>query len=77
MAPIRLAIFGSGHFIRDAHLPVLKHLSDTYQVVAIYSHNPTTAGELAAMLPGKVDIYTDMAAALARPDVDRDSVHGP
>ena len=70
MAPIRLAIFGSGHFIRGAHLPVLKNLSDTYQVVAIYSHNPTTAGELAAMLPGKVDIYTDMAAALARADVD-------
>ena len=70
MAPIRLALFGSGHFTRDAHLPALKSLSDSYQVVAIYSRNPTTAGELAAMLPGKVDIYTDMAAALARADID-------
>ena len=70
MTPIRLAILGSGLFVRDAHLPALKTLSDSFEVVAIYGRNAGTAESLAATLPGTVDIYTDLAAVLARTDID-------
>jgi len=67
---IRLAILGSGIFVREAHLPALKALADTYEVVAIYSRNVETAGTLAAGLPGTVQTYSDLAALLARTDID-------
>lgn len=70
MAPIRLAILGSGIFARDAHLPALKMLSDTYEVVALYSRNHETATALAATLPGQVATYTDLTPLLARTDIE-------
>lgn len=70
MTPIRLAILGSGIFARDAHLPALKKLADQFDIVAIYSRSEANARALAAEAPHPLDIYTDMAPVLARPDVD-------
>jgi len=69
MSRIRLAILGSGIFARDAHLPALQALSDTYEIVAIYSRNAQTAGDLAAQVPGST-ATTDLEALLAREDID-------
>jgi predicted dehydrogenase len=70
LTPIRLAILGSGIFARDAHLPSIKALGDTFEIVAIYSRNSATAQALAATLPGEVQIYTELAPLLARTDID-------
>jgi len=70
MTPIRLAILGSGIFARDAHLPSIKALGDTFEIVAIYSRNTATAEALVATLPGKVQTYTELAPLLARADID-------
>lgn len=70
MTPIRIAILGSGLFVRDAHLPALHTLPDAFEPVAIYSRNAETAQALAASLPGKVEVYTDLAALLARTDIE-------
>ena len=70
MAKIRLALLGSGLFARDAHLPALKALGDTYEIVAIYSRSKENADALAAKLPNKVETYTDTAPLLARTDID-------
>jgi predicted dehydrogenase len=70
MPPIRLAILGSGIFARDSHLPALKALGDTYEIVAIYSRNAETAAALAATLPGTVQTYTELDPLLARTDID-------
>jgi predicted dehydrogenase len=70
MAPIRLALFGSGIFARDSHLPALKALGSTFEIVAIYSRNQETAAALAATLPTGVEIYSDPSTLLARSDID-------
>ncbi len=69
MSRIRLAILGSGIFARDAHLPALQALNNTYEIVAIYSRNAQTAGNLAAQVPGS-NATTDLDALLAREDID-------
>jgi predicted dehydrogenase len=68
--PIRLALIGAGIFARDSHLPALQTLSDTFEVVAVYSRSQTSATTLAEKLPGQVDIYTDLSALLARDDIE-------
>lgn len=69
-SPIRLAIFGSGVFARDGHLPALKALPDLFEVVAIYSRNAEKAAALAATLPRPAATYTDLPALLTRDDID-------
>lgn len=68
--PIRLALVGAGLFARDAHVPALKALGDRFEIVAVYSRTRATAEALMPLIPGKPDIYTDMDALLARPDVE-------
>ena len=72
MTPIRLrlAILGSGIFARDGHLPALMALPDQFEVRAIYSRTAEKAKALAATLPRPADTYTDIAAVLARDDID-------
>jgi len=74
MTPIRLALLGSGIFAREEHLRAIKLLPDQYEVVAIYSRSQANAAALAAALagtlPGQVEAYSDLAAVLARADVD-------
>lgn len=70
MPPIRIALLGSGIFARDAHLPAIQALGNTYEVVAIYSRNADTAAALAATLPGDVTTYTELEPLLARADID-------
>ena len=68
--PIRLALIGAGIFARDAHLPSLLRHTDRFQIVAIYSRTPATALALAEQIPYHVEIYTDLDALLARPDIE-------
>jgi predicted dehydrogenase len=70
MAPIRIALLGSGIFAREAHAPALRALEDTYTVTAIFSQRLDQANALAATFPHPVATYSDMAALLARPDID-------
>jgi predicted dehydrogenase len=70
MPPIRIALLGSGIFARDNHAPALRSLENTYQVVAIFSRSMEHAAALAATFPYPVDPYTDMAALLARDDIE-------
>jgi predicted dehydrogenase len=70
MTPIRMALFGSGVFAHDAHLPALKRLTDQFDVVAVYSRSEVKAKALAAAAPHPADVYTDMAPVLERDDVD-------
>jgi predicted dehydrogenase len=68
--PIRIAIIGAGIFARDAHIPAMQALGDTFEIVAVCGRREESAKALADKLPGKVDIYTDIAAVLARQDIE-------
>ena len=67
--PISLALIGAGIFMRDAHLPSLLKLRADFNVAAVYSRTHEAAAALAAHLPAPVDLYTDLDALLARPDI--------
>lgn len=68
--PIKLGVVGAGLFARDAHLPNLLALEKVYQIVAVYSRSEKSAHTFAEKVPYAVDIYHDMAALLAREDLD-------
>ena len=68
--PIRLALVGAGIFARDAHVPAIKALGDRFEIAAVYSRTRATAEALLPLLPGSADIYTDLDALLARPDIE-------
>ena len=68
--PIRIAIIGAGIFARDAHVPSILGLGNTFEVVAVCSRREESAKALSEKLPGKVDIYTDVTALLARQDIE-------
>lgn len=72
--PIRLALLGAGIFARNAHLPSLRALGQTFEIVAIYSPSGRSAQALAddpaTGLSSAVAVYTDLSALLARPDVE-------
>lgn len=68
--PIRLALIGAGIFTRGAHVPSLLQLGDQYRVVTVCSRTHASASAVAAMFPYPVDVSTDMAATLARADVE-------
>ena len=70
MAPIRIALLGSGIFARDAHLPALKTLTDQFEIVAIYGRRPDNATALAETIDYPVTVSTDLDELLARPDID-------
>lgn len=71
---VRLALIGSGIFARDAHLPALLELQDSFTVAAVFSRSADKAQALAARaaLPGEPPpaVYTDLAALLARDDIE-------
>jgi len=68
--PVRLGIIGAGLFARQAHVPALRALGDAFQIVAVCSRTAESAGKLAALLDGPVDITQDPAALLARQDIE-------
>lgn len=68
--PIRLALLGAGIFAQNAHLPALLTLQDRIEIVAIYSRTHAAAATLAQRIGERVAIYTDLAALLARADID-------
>ena len=70
MAPIRLALLGSGVFARDAHVPAILTLGDVFEVAAIYSRRAENAKALAAQLPYPAAIYTDVDELLKKADVE-------
>ena len=70
MAPIRIALLGSGIFAREAHAPALRLLAEDFEVAAIYSRSSEHAAALAATFPGPVALYTDLSELLAREDIE-------
>ena len=68
--PIRLALIGAGVFARDVHVPALRALENTFNIVAVYSRSAASAMALAGQLPGQVNTYTDLRALLARDDIE-------
>lgn len=77
--PIRLALLGTGLFARDAHIPALNALQDTFEIVAIYSRDVSSrsAAEAARLVPGEVTVTDDLAGLLARDDIDAVDVVWP
>ena len=68
--PIRLALIGAGIFARDAHVPSLISHPDRFEIAAIYSRTRASAEALAAQLPQRTEIYTDLDALLSRADIE-------
>ncbi len=68
MAPIRLALVGAGIFARDAHLPAIQGLGDTYEVVAVHSRTRAKAEALAAL--ASAEVVDDLDTLLARDDIE-------
>lgn len=68
--PIRLALVGAGIFARDAHVPAIKSLGDRFEIVAVYSRTRATAEALLPLIPGKPQIFTDLDALLAKPEIE-------
>ncbi len=67
---VRIALIGAGIYARDAHTPALLKLQDRFEVVAVFSRTAATATALAAKFGADCAISTDLAALLARPDVE-------
>jgi predicted dehydrogenase len=70
MAPIRIAVVGSGLFVQDAHMPSLLALAGDYRIVAVCSRTRDGAAKAAAMLPYPAEATDDLAALLGRSDID-------
>lgn len=70
MPPIRIGFIGAGIFVRDAYIPNILALGDTFHVAAICSRTLESAQERAAQLPYPVDTLTDEDALIAREDID-------
>lgn len=68
--PLRLALIGAGTFARDAYLPSLALHPDQLQVAAVYSRTLANAAALAQQFASPVDATGDLAALLARPDIE-------
>jgi predicted dehydrogenase len=67
---VRIALIGAGVFARDAHLPSLLRHPDELQLVAIFSRTLANAQTLAQQVPYPVDCTDDLAALLARQDIE-------
>ncbi len=70
MPPIRLALAGAGLFARDAHLPAIKGLGDTFEIVAVYSYRKSSAAGLLEALPYPVELYDNLETMLERTDIE-------
>lgn len=70
MPPVRIGFIGAGIFVRDAYVPNILDLGDTFHVTAICSRTLESAQERAAQLPYPVDTMTDPDALIARDDID-------
>ena len=70
MAPIRIAVLGSGLFARDAHLPVLKSMPDQFEIVALYGRRAENATALSETFDTPIPVYTDADELFAREDID-------
>ncbi|KZT08081.1 oxidoreductase family protein [Laetiporus sulphureus 93-53] len=82
MAPVGIAILGSGIFAREAHLPAIATIGPSFvDLKAVYSRSEKSAAELAReaqstlKLSSKPDVYFDADSSrnldtlLARPDI--------
>lgn len=68
--PIRIALIGAGIFAHNAHLPALLAMPDRFHIAAVYSRTEERARALVERIPYPADAMTDLAALLARNDVD-------
>ena len=71
MAPIRIALIGAGLFARDAHIPAMQALGDTFEIVAVHSRTRAKAEALAALVSAEVvEVADDLDTLLARDDIE-------
>jgi len=77
--PIRLAVLGTGLFAREAHIPALNALRDTFEIAAIYTRDVSSrsAAEAARLVPGEVTLTDDLDGLLARDDIEAVDVVWP
>ncbi len=68
--PVRIAIVGAGIFAREAHVPAITALGDTFEIVAVCSRTRASAELLARQIGDRVQVETDLETLLARKDVD-------
>ncbi len=68
--PIRIAVVGAGIFTREAHVPALKALGDTFEIVAVCSRTRASAELVARQAGDNVEVETDLDVLLARKDID-------
>lgn len=69
-SPVRLALVGAGIFARDAHVPSLLRLPESFELVAVYSRTEASATALAQAIPHPVKIYTDLTKLLADDEIE-------
>jgi len=75
---IRLGIIGTGIFAINAHLPVLKRLSNLFEIKACCNRSIEKAQEYAKIAGlSDADVYTDHLKLLEREDIDAVSIAVP
>lgn len=67
--PVRVAVLGAGRFASEAHLPGIMAHPDAV-LVALYSRSREQAERLAGAVGGLPLVTDDLAALLAREDID-------
>ena len=75
--PVRLGIIGTGIFARDAHLPSLQALGDTFEVVAIHAPSRESMAAFEARWGSALTQYDDVDDLLARDDIEAVAVIVP
>ena len=66
-------LVGAGLFAREAHVPAMQALGDTFEIVAIHSRTRAKADALAAEIAQTApapDVVDDLETLLARDDVE-------
>ncbi|MCB0114119.1 MAG: Gfo/Idh/MocA family oxidoreductase [Caldilineaceae bacterium] len=70
-SPVRLAIWGAGTFVRKAHIPSILDIAERpLEIVAVCSRSQASGEEVAALLPHRVSVFTDIDAMLVDDGID-------
>lgn len=59
MAPLPIALIGSGIFAKEEHLPAIQRASQTLSLAAVYSRSLASAKTLASEAGKDVELYSE------------------